>query len=148
MTDVKTWVLVQGKECCCAEISRRDRCLWRRAEFRVRVRGDEGRVKPDNAQWAEKRRTVKKQMERVVAEAHAQLEQMYEADRQLRLEFKTDHGEYLPSDIWRGANTLPPRYAITRADEQDAASVPELPRRTVEEALRRLKNDNSARAGR
>jgi autophagy-related protein 17 len=95
-----------------------------------------------------RRRTVKKQMERIVAEAHAQLEQMYESDRQLRLEFKTDHGEYLPSDIWSGANTLPPRYAITRADEEDAASVPELPRRTVEEALRRLKNDNSARAGR
>ncbi|KIW62557.1 hypothetical protein, variant 2 [Phialophora macrospora] len=95
-----------------------------------------------------RRRTVKKQMERIVAEAHAQLEQMYESDRQLRLEFKTDHGEYLPSDIWSGVNTLPPRYAITRADEEDATSVPELPRRTVEEALRRLKNDNSARAGR
>ncbi|OCT48278.1 Autophagy-related protein 17 [Cladophialophora carrionii] len=95
-----------------------------------------------------RRRTVKKQMERIVAEAHAQLEQMYESDRQLRLEFKSDHGEYLPSDIWSGANTLPPRYAITRADEEDAVSVPELPRRAVEEALRRLKNGNSARAGR
>ncbi|EXJ54519.1 hypothetical protein A1O7_09859 [Cladophialophora yegresii CBS 114405] len=95
-----------------------------------------------------RRRTVKKQMERIVAEAHAQLEQMYESDRRLRLEFKTDHGEYLPSDIWCGVNTLPARYVITRADEEDAVSVPELPRRAVEEALRRLKNGNSARAGR
>lgn len=91
-----------------------------------------------------RRRTVKKQMERIMAEAHAQLEQMYEADRQLRMDFKTDHGEYLPSDIWSGVNTLPPRYAITRADDEDV-SVPELPRRTVEEALKRLKNRNGGR---
>ncbi|KAH0833617.1 hypothetical protein AYO21_10923 [Fonsecaea monophora] len=90
-----------------------------------------------------RRRTVKKQMERVVAEAHAQLEQMYDSDQQLRLEFKNDLGEYLPSDIWSGVNTLPPRYSISRIDEEEAGSVPELPRRTVEEALRRLKSGRS-----
>ncbi len=94
-----------------------------------------------------RRRTVKKQMERIVAEAHTQLEQMYDSDRQLRMEFKTDHGEYLPSDIWSGVNTLPSRFAIARADDEDV-SVPELPRRTVEEALRRLKNGSNGRAGR
>ncbi|KAJ9614427.1 hypothetical protein H2200_002563 [Cladophialophora chaetospira] len=94
-----------------------------------------------------RRRTVKKQMERIVAEAHTQLEQMYEADQQLRMEFKTDHGEYLPSDIWTGVNTLPPKYAIAKADEEDV-SVPELSRRTVEEALKRLKNGSNGKAER
>lgn len=87
-----------------------------------------------------RRRAVKKQMERVVSDAHAQLEQLYEQDRKLRIDFKTDLGEYLPSDIWDGVNALPPRYAINRADEEGyVASVPELPRKTVEDALRRLK---------
>jgi autophagy-related protein 17 len=95
-----------------------------------------------------RRRAVKKQMERIVNEAHAQLEQLYESDQQLRLDFKADHGEYLPSDIWSGVNTLPPRYAITRADEEEVISVPELPRRTVEDALRRLKNGTNSGPGR
>ena len=95
-----------------------------------------------------RRRAVKKQMERIVSEAHAHLEQLYESDRELRLEFKSDHGEYLPSDIWSGVHTLPPRYAIARAEEDEVGSVPDLPRRTVEEALRRLKNANNARVGR
>ncbi|KIX03885.1 uncharacterized protein Z518_07438 [Rhinocladiella mackenziei CBS 650.93] len=89
---------------------------------------------------AARRRTVKKQMERVVADAHSQLEQMYEQDRKLRLEFKNDLGEYLPSDIWSDVNALPPRYVINRADDEEhVASMPELPRKTVEDALRRLK---------
>ncbi|EXJ90747.1 hypothetical protein A1O1_03851 [Capronia coronata CBS 617.96] len=87
-----------------------------------------------------RRRTVKKQMERVVADAHAQLEQLYEQDCKLRSDFKSDLGEYLPSDIWDGVNALPPRFAINRADEEGfVASVPDLPRKTVEDALRRLK---------
>ncbi|EXJ82724.1 hypothetical protein A1O3_06539 [Capronia epimyces CBS 606.96] len=87
-----------------------------------------------------RRRTAKKQMERIVNDAHTQLEQLYEQDRKLRLEFKSDLGEYLPSDIWDGVNALPPRFAINRADEEGfVASVPELPRKTVEDALRRLK---------
>ena len=90
-----------------------------------------------------RRRAARKQMEKVVADAHAQLEQMYVSDVQLRLEFKTDHGEYLPSDIWRGVTSLPPRYAVSRADEEEVDSVPELPRRAVEEALRRLKSKRS-----
>ncbi|KAL2433688.1 Autophagy-related protein 17 [Exophiala dermatitidis] len=90
---------------------------------------------------AARRRAVQKQMERIVNDAHAQLEQLYQQDQQLRLEFKDNMGEYLPSDIWDGVNALPPRYTITSADGDGgfAASVPELPRKTVENALRRLK---------
>ena len=96
-----------------------------------------------------RRRTVKKQMERVVADAQNQLEQLYEQDRSLRLEFKDDQGDYLPSDIWEGVNALPPRWAISRVDEDgNAASIPDLPRKTVEEALRRLKSGKRIGGGR
>lgn len=95
-----------------------------------------------------RRRAVKKQMDRVVAEAQAQLEGIYEQDHKLRMEFKSDLGEYLPSDIWSGVNALPPRYVISRADDEGfVASVPELPRRTIEEALRRLKSGRDPVAG-
>lgn len=90
-----------------------------------------------------RRKTVKKQMERVIAEAHEKLEQLYEQDRAQRLEFKNDQGEFLPSDIWHGVNALPPRYVISRSDDDIAAggatSIPDLPRKTVEDALKRLK---------
>ena len=90
-----------------------------------------------------RRKTVKKQMERVIAEAHEKLEQLYEQDRAQRLEFKNDQGEFLPSDIWHGVNALPPRYVITKSDDDitagGASSIPDLPRKTVEDALKRLK---------
>lgn len=91
-----------------------------------------------------RRKTVKKQMERVIADAHERLEQLYEQDRVQRFEFKNDQGEFLPSDIWHGINSLPPRYVISRSDDDIAAagganSIPDLPRKTVEDALRRLK---------
>lgn len=90
----------------------------------------------------DRRRAAKKQMERLVASAHAQLEQLYEQDRQLRLDFRDNLGEFLPSDIWSGVNALPPRFSINRTgDENVDASVPELPRRIVEEASRRFKGE-------
>ncbi|KAI1625356.1 autophagy-like protein 17 [Exophiala viscosa] len=87
----------------------------------------------------DRRRTAKKQMERIVSSAHAQLEDLYEQDRQLRLKFRADLGEFLPGDIWGGVDALPPRFAINRLDEDGFdASVPELPQSMVEEALKRL----------
>jgi len=82
-------------------------------------------------------------MERVVATARDQIEQLYEHDRQLRLDFKDNLGEFLPSDIWTGVNTLPPRFAINRVVDDDGfeASVPELPRQTVQDALRRFQGE-------
>ncbi|KAK5266288.1 Autophagy-related protein 17, partial [Exophiala xenobiotica] len=81
-----------------------------------------------------------KQMERVIAQAHSQLEQMYEQDRQLRVQFRDDLGEFLPGDIWPGVNALPPRFEIHRIDEDGFdASVPDLPQKTVEDAARRFK---------
>jgi autophagy-related protein 17 len=88
-----------------------------------------------------RRKAVKNQMEKVVRDAEAKLEKLYEADAADREAFGFDHGDYLPSDIWPGLANPPPRFVISRADSE-GGSVPELPRKTVEEALRRLKAAN------
>jgi autophagy-related protein 17 len=90
-----------------------------------------------------RRKAVKTQMEKVVREAQAKLEKLYEDDAADRDAFRIDQGDYLPSDIWPGLANPPPRYIISRADDEGGSgSVPDLPRKTVEEALKRLKAGN------
>jgi autophagy-related protein 17 len=88
-----------------------------------------------------RRKAVKTQMEKVVREAQAKLEKLYEDDAADRDAFRIDQGDYLPSDIWPGLANPPLRYIISRADDE-SGSVPDLPRKTVEEALKRLKAGN------
>lgn len=87
---------------------------------------------------AARRRTIKKQMEKIATEAQARLEQLYDDDLTEREVFRAKRGDFLPSDIWAGLSSLPPRFAFQRVDDGDD-SIPELPRKTVEQALRRLK---------
>jgi autophagy-related protein 17 len=54
-----------------------------------------------------------------------------------RADFKTDQGEYLPSDIWPGLMNPPLRYEITAIDDEDNA-LPELKKDVVDKALQRL----------
>jgi autophagy-related protein 17 len=92
-----------------------------------------------------RRRTVRKQMERVADDAHAKLEQLYQDDLAEREHFRSEQGDFLPSDIWYGLHALPPRFGCNRIDgmgiagEGEEDSIPELKRSTVEGALRRLK---------
>ena len=88
---------------------------------------------------AARRRSNKKQMERIVEEAHSKLEQLYENDLTERDLFRTEQGDFLPSDIWHGLHSLPPRFGFGRVDGVEDDSIPELPRKTVDEALKRLK---------
>ena len=85
-----------------------------------------------------RRRAVKKQMEKVVSETHSRLEQLYEDDVAARDAFRTEQGDFLPSDIWPGLTNLPLKFVISRVDDE-SESVPDLPRKTVDEALRRLR---------
>jgi autophagy-related protein 17 len=85
-----------------------------------------------------RRKAIRNQMDKVVREAHSKLQQLYEDDIEEREAFRLDQGEYLPMDIWSGLSDPPPKYAFSRIGE-DRGSVPELPRKTVEEALKRLK---------
>ena len=99
---------------------------------------------------AARRRAVKKQMERVAEEAQTKLDQLYEDDLAEREHFRTEQGDFLPGDIWQGLNALPPRFGYGRVDGSDGRgdSIPELPRKTVDEALKRLKAGMSVRESR
>jgi autophagy-related protein 17 len=91
-----------------------------------------------------RRKAVKRQMERVTSEAQAKLDKLFEEDQTLRDAFREDQGDYLPSDIWHGLASMPPKFAFSRLNEDDG-SVPDLPRKTVEDALRRLRAEASRR---
>lgn len=88
-----------------------------------------------------RRKAVKSQMEKAVREAQAKLDKLYEDDAADREAFRMDQGDYLPSDIWPGLANPPPKFVISRADDE-SGSVPDLPRKTVEKALKRLKSAN------
>lgn len=88
---------------------------------------------------AARRRSSRKQMQRVVEEAHTKLDQLYDSDMAERELFRTEQGDFLPSDIWHGLHSLPPRYGFGRVDGIEDDSIPELPRKAVDDALRRLK---------
>ncbi|ETN39381.1 uncharacterized protein HMPREF1541_05604 [Cyphellophora europaea CBS 101466] len=93
---------------------------------------------------AARRRAVKKQMEKIVDEAQARLDALHDDDLKERQLFREDQGDYLPSDIWEGLHLAPARYGIHRIDNvregrEEWLSIPELPKSTVEGALKRLK---------
>jgi autophagy-related protein 17 len=93
---------------------------------------------------AARRRSVKKQMERIVDEAQGRLDALHDEDLHERQLFRQEQGDFLPSDIWEGLHLGPARYGVQRVDEvregrEEWLSVPELPRDIVEGALRRLK---------
>ena len=71
-------------------------------------------------------------------EAHSKLQQLYEDDVEERDAFRLDKGEYLPMDIWSGLSDPPSKYAFSPVGD-DGESVPDLPRKIVEDALKRLK---------
>jgi autophagy-related protein 17 len=91
-----------------------------------------------------RRKAVKRQMEKVANEAQAKLDKLFEEDQARRDTFREEQGDYLPSDIWHGLASMPPNFAFSRLNEDDG-SVPDLPRKTVEDALRRLKAEASRR---
>lgn len=88
---------------------------------------------------AARRRTVRKRMEKIVQEAQGQLDQLYEDDLNEREAFRTEQGDFLPSDIWHGLSSLPARFAFQRLNDEGRGSVPELPKEAVAAALKRLK---------
>ena len=86
-----------------------------------------------------RRKAVKNQMERVMREAQSKLRQLYESDLGEREVFRLDQGDFLPVDIWSGLSDPPPQYTFSRVGEIQE-SMPDLPRKTVESALKRLRN--------
>ena len=88
---------------------------------------------------AARRRAAKKKMDKIVQEAQSQLDKLYEDDISERELFRTEQGEFLPSDIWHGLHAVPVHYSFEKLGGEGLDSVPELPRDLVGMALRRIK---------
>lgn len=88
---------------------------------------------------AARRKTVRKRMEKVVQEAQKQLDQLYQEDMAEREHFRTEQGDYLPSDIWHGLDVMPAQFGFQRMNEEGLSSIPDLPKEAVAGALKRLK---------
>ena len=59
------------------------------------------------------------------------------AEIKRREAFRSDLGEYLPQDIWKGLTDLPTKYGLS-AESDESASLPSLSKSVVEKAARRL----------
>lgn len=110
-----------------------------------------------------RRKHVRQGVEKILREAKAKLDQLYEEDVNAREAFRVEQGDYLPSDIWPGVGREPMRIEFLRvsggrlddrtaqpggegpettaSDENvDAGDyIPNLPKPFVEEAITRLK---------
>ncbi|KAI9776257.1 MAG: autophagy protein 17 [Geoglossum umbratile] len=83
-----------------------------------------------------RRRGVQVRMEAIAQEAMAKLEQLHDEDAAEREAFRLDQGDFLPSDIWPSLSNPPPRYDVVPVN-RDVSGVPELPKKLIEQALRR-----------
>lgn len=88
---------------------------------------------------ADRRRRVRRNMEKVIATAQTQLDRLYEEDVTERELFRGERGDFLPNDIWDGLDSIPPQYTWQRTSETGIDSVPELDKSIVSAAVRRLK---------
>lgn len=88
---------------------------------------------------AVRRKGVRRKMEKIVQDAQKQLDQLYQDDLAEREHFRTERGDFLPSDIWHGLDVLPAQFGFQRLNEEGLGSIPDLPKEVVTEAWKRLK---------
>lgn len=106
-----------------------------------------------------RRKNVRRSADRVLADARAKLDKLYEEDLQARMRFRAEQGDYIPSDIWPGLGREPSKIEFTRVpgssfDDQDNTqkgdgsgedSIPDLPKDVIEVAKVRYKERVVAR---
>ena len=85
-----------------------------------------------------RRRAVQLRMERLIQDAVVKARRLYDEDIAEREAFRQHQGDYLPSDIWPGLLNPPMQYDVMPIS-RDIADVPDLPKGTIEQAMRRLK---------
>lgn len=88
-----------------------------------------------------RRKAVEATAEKIARDAMTKLKRLYDDDTAKREDFRQESGDFLPSDIWPGLANPPARFEISKLDDQ-GRSVPEIPRKTIEEAHRRLEESS------
>ncbi|KAF2663627.1 hypothetical protein BT63DRAFT_460742 [Microthyrium microscopicum] len=85
----------------------------------------------------QRRRQVKREMEKIAKKAMTEISKLYKADMVKREDFGVEHAEYLPADIWPGWDNPPAQFEIS-VDGEEATKLPELHKDVVDKAIRRL----------
>ncbi|KAF2454106.1 putative kinase activator [Lineolata rhizophorae] len=84
-----------------------------------------------------RRKGVRTKVEKIVAEAMGRVERLLQEDQDDRKAFRTEHGEYLPSDIWPGLVNPPTRYEL-RPVNPGVADIPDINREALEQVKKRM----------
>lgn len=76
----------------------------------------------------ERRALLEDKMDRVAERAHRDLAALYAEDKDMRAQFLSEVGEYLPRDIWPGLVSEPIRWSVTRHDAEKSQTIDDLAR--------------------
>ncbi|KAI4203082.1 MAG: hypothetical protein LQ350_002130 [Teloschistes chrysophthalmus] len=83
-----------------------------------------------------RRQFMEQQMDKVLQDAMRKLETLYDEDNAKRETFKSNHGDFLPVDIWPGL-TDPPLHFEARP-KNGADKVPDISKSVIQRAIRRV----------
>ena len=84
-----------------------------------------------------RRKALESKMDKIVQEAMAKIEKLYEDDGEEREAFKQEQGDFLPVDIWPGLMTGPLQYEILPINGA-AGRVPDISKSVLQQAIRRV----------
>ena len=84
-----------------------------------------------------RRKALELKTEKIIQEAMAKIEKLYEDDAEEREFFKQEQGDFLPNDIWPGLITGPLQYEILPVDGA-TGRVPDISKSVLQQAIRRV----------
>lgn len=85
-----------------------------------------------------RRKSVKARIDRVIQDSLINIDSLLDEDAEERQAFRSEHGEYLPSDIWSGLGQTPSRYELRQMKDQED-EMPDLPSGIIKKAIDRTK---------
>ncbi|KAL8685859.1 MAG: hypothetical protein Q9218_007502 [Villophora microphyllina] len=88
-----------------------------------------------------RRQFMEQQMDKVLQDAMRKLETLYEEDNAKRETFKSNHGDFLPVDIWPGLTDPPLQFEARPKNGAD--KVPDISKSVIQRAIRRVEGKNS-----
>ena len=85
-----------------------------------------------------RRKSVKARIDKIIQDSLINIDSLLDDDAEERQAFRSEHGEYLPSDIWSGLGQMPPRYELRQVKNQED-EMPNLPSGIIKKAIDRTK---------
>ncbi|MCJ1336856.1 autophagy protein 17 [Bachmanniomyces sp. S44760] len=84
-----------------------------------------------------RRKHVEAKVQKVLQEAMLKVDKLYEEDVAARDDFKQEHGDFLPVDIWPGLMAPLLRYEVAPL-QGDGFQIPDISKSTIQRAIRRV----------